>query len=148
MAHTLVDLLVHVVFSTKHRLDLITPEIEPTLHRYMSGTIRGLGSRCLALNGIENHVHLLISLSKAAALSDLVRDLKKASSHWMNDNGAAGFLWQEGYGAFSVSPSNVPAVKRYIASQKQRHGRMSYEDEYVALLKRNGLDYDERFLWG
>jgi REP element-mobilizing transposase RayT len=149
MAQTLVSQLMHVVFSTKHRSPLIRPEIEPALFPYLGGIARQFGSRCLAVNGTEDHVHLLVSLAKTIALSDLVREIKKGSSAWMREKWATPqrFRWQEGYGAFSVSRSNVPAVERYIASQKAHHRRVSFEDEYLALLTKNGVEFDERYLW-
>jgi putative transposase len=117
MAQTLVSLLVHLVFSTKNRADVITPEVEPDLFAYLSGTINQLDSRCLASGGTANHVHLLVSLSKNHALSWAVGEIKKASSKWIKTKGAGfrQFGWQDGYGAFSIGQSNVTALKRYIA---------------------------------
>ncbi len=150
MAQTLVCLDVHVVFSTKHRANLISPEVEPALFPYVVGIVANLGSKCLAINGTENHVHLLVSLAKTHALCDLVREVKKGSSQWMNETRSARghFGWQDGYGAFAVSRSNVPAVERYIAAQKARHRRMSFEDEYRALLTKSAVEFDERYCWG
>jgi REP element-mobilizing transposase RayT len=150
MAQTLVELFLHVVFSTKNRSNLIHPKIEVELHRYMAGIVANLDSRCLAINGTENHVHLLVSLGKTIAPSDLVRETKKGSTSWLKQQDAVrrGFHWQDGYGAFSVGRSDLPAVRRYIASQKEHHRRVSFEEEFVALLDETGLVYDERYLWG
>jgi len=149
MAQTLASLMVHVVFSTKHRRPMITPAVEPELYAYLAGTAKNLESRCLAAGGTENHLHLLISQSKNIALSRLMEELKKSSSKWIKTKGAAfrAFGWQDGYGAFSIGESNVPALKRYIAGQKERHKRQTFEEEFVALLKKYRIEYDERYLW-
>ncbi len=149
MSQTLVSLLVHLVFSTKKRADLITPGIETDLFAYISATLRNRESRCLAANGTTNHVHLLVSLSKNVALSAVVGELKKSSSKWIKTKGIEfrDFCWQDGYGAFSVGQSNVAALKEYIARQKEHHRKRSFESELVGLLKRYGVQYDERYLW-
>ena len=150
MTQTLVELLTHIVFSTKHRKRLIHPEIEPGLHRYMCGIADNLRSRCLAINGVEDHLHLLVSLSKTIALSDLVRELKVSSTKWVKAQGRNDlrlFGWQDGYGAFAVCKREAPAVINYIARQKEHHGRMSFEDEYRALVRKAGLEFDERYLF-
>ena len=149
MAQTLVSLLVHVVFSTKERRPTITPEVESELYAYMAGTLKNLQSRCLAVGGTENHVHLLVSQSKNVALSRLMEELKKSSSKWIKTKAPAlrVFGWQDGYGAFSIGESNVEALKRYIAGQKTRHQRQTFQQEVVALLKKYKVEYDERYLW-
>jgi len=149
MSQTLVSLLVHLVFSTKNRADLITPDIETDLFAYISGILANHESRCLAAGGTTNHVHLLVSLSKNIALSATVGELKKSSSKWMKTKGAQfrNFGWQDGYAAFSVSQSNVAALKRYIARQKEHHQRRSFESELLMLLERYGVRYDEEYLW-
>jgi putative transposase len=149
VSQTLVSLLVHLVFSTRNRADLITPEIETDLFAYISATLRNHESRCLAANGTANHVHLLVSLSKNVALSAVVGELKKSSSKWVKTRGEAfgNFGWQDGYGAFSVGQSGVAALKGYIARQKERHRRRSFESELLGLLKKYGVQYDERYLW-
>ena len=149
MAQTLVDHLSHVVFSTKRRERIILPEIETRLFTYMSGTARNLGCPCLAINGTEDHLHLLVSLSKTLALSAFVRELKSAASRWVKSTYSAcgAFAWQDGYGSFSVSRSVAPAVIRYIERQKEHHRRMSFEDEYLGLVRKHGLEFDERYLF-
>ena len=150
MANTYVASNFHLVFSTKHRRALISPEIESALYRYMNGIVTGLNSRCLAINGTENHTHLLVSLSKKLPLSELLCQVKASSTKWIKaqNNGAySTFSWQDGYGAFSVSLSGVPAVVDYIARQKEHHKRMSFEEEYRTLLKRSGIEFDERYLF-
>ena len=149
MASTLVTMLSHIVFSTKHRKPLIHPEIESPLYRYMRGIVGNLDSRCLAINGVENHVHLLVSLAKTLALSDFIRDLKSSSTRWVQRNGAVAgrFQWQDGYGAFSVSASHVPSVISYIERQKEHHRRITFEDEYLALARRYDHDVDMRYVF-
>jgi len=149
MAQTLVCSRVHVVFSTKDRRPMITPEVEPELYAYMAGTAKNLNSPCLAVGGTSNHVHLLVSQSKNMALSRLMEEIKKSSSKWIKSKGAAlrTFGWQDGYGAFTIGQSQVEALERYIAGQKERHEKQTYEEELVSLLKKYGVQYDERYIW-
>ncbi len=149
MSQTLTRLLAHLIFSTKHRTPIITPEVEPELFAYMGEILKNHDSRLLEAGGTSDHVHLLISQSKNVALSSLMKDVKKDSSSWIKTNGRSfrDFHWQDGYGAFSVSQSQVPALRRYIANQKEHHRRQSFQEELIALLKKHELDYDERYLW-
>lgn len=142
-------MLVHVVFSTKHRADLIAPEIENELFAYIDGITQNNGSRLLAANGTKNHVHLLISLSKTVPLSEIIGDIKRDSSKWIKTKGTGFrlFHWQDGYGAFSVGQSQVETVKQYIARQKQRHEKNSFEQEFHSLLRKYGIEFDERYIW-
>ena len=149
MAQTLVNVLVHVIFSTKERRHLIKREIQPALYAYMAGIMKNLDSPCLAIGGTSNHLHLLTVLSKKAALSDVVGELKKSSSKWIKTKGPAyaHFAWQEGYGAFSIGQSQVEVLKRYIASQEEHHKTKSFEAELIATLRRYEVAHDERYLW-
>ena len=149
MAQTLTRMLVHVIFSTKERRNLITPEIEPEMHAYLGGICRNLESPALAIGGTENHVHLLISLSKNLALSDLMMALKKDFSKWVKTKGDTfrDFYWQNGYGAFSIGESQVLAVREYIHGQKERHQTATFEEELVALAERYNVSFDPRYLW-
>ncbi|HWS88450.1 MAG TPA: IS200/IS605 family transposase [Pyrinomonadaceae bacterium] len=149
MPHTHTNLLTHVVFGTKDRMPLIPSELKHQLHAYMGGIVRELGGKAYIVNGTTDHVHLLISLPPALALSDVVRVLKTNSSRWMRSEKKAGkFGWQPGYGAFSVSQSNVKAVAAYIDKQEEHHRKVSFRDEFVAFLKKNEIEFDENFLWG
>ena len=140
MAQTLHRILVHVVFSTKDRVPLIKEPIRPRLFAYLGGVVRSLGGEPLIVNGVTDHVHMLLTLA------DAMRWIKAKSSHWMRQ-GVRDFAWQAGYAAFSVSQSNVAGVRTYIANQEEHHERIGFKDEFVSLLKRNELEYEERFLW-
>ena len=149
MAQTLVALLVHVVFSTKNRANLIAPEVETELYSYVGG-MKGRGSRLIAAGGTSNHVHLLISLSKNDALPAMMQELKKSTSKWIKtrDTSSAGFQWQEGYGAFTIGASQIPVLRSYLARQKLHHQKRGFEDEFLSLIDRYGVDYDPNYLWG
>ncbi len=149
MAQTLAKLIVHVVFSTKDRRALITPDIVADLYGYIGGICRGYNSPLLAINGTADHVHLLISLSKNIALAELMLAIKRDSSRWIKGKGRefADFHWQERYGAFSVSESQVATVRSYIARQPERHAKQSFEEELMAIARRHGVDFDPRYLF-
>jgi REP element-mobilizing transposase RayT len=142
------NLLYHIIFSTKDRKPLITPDYESRLYHYIGGIIRGVGGISLELNGTEDHVHLLAKLRPDVALSSVLRDLKANATGWMHDvfPSLRDFSWQRGYGAFTVSQSNVDEVRRYIKRQKEHHRKTSFRDEFISFLKANGLVYDARFL--
>lgn len=146
MPHTFTNLLTHVVFSTKDRASLIEVELRPQLHAYLGGIIRELQGTAHAINGTTDHVHLLVSLPPALALSDAMRVLKTNSSRWVNEEKRRAFAWQVGYGAFSVSQSNARAVAEYIARQEEHHRRISFREEFVAFLKKHEIEYDERYV--
>jgi putative transposase len=145
-AHT--SLHCHLVFSTKERVPLIATEWRENLHAYLGGIVKGLGGVPLAIGGIEDHVHLLVGLKSSHRLDYFLRDLKADSSAWVHrEAGRKLFSWQKGYGAFSVSPSNLEGVKRYILNQAEHHRRKTFQEEYVELLRASGIDYDERYVW-
>jgi putative transposase len=147
MSHTYTQNHLHVVFSTKERRRLIAPPIQPKLWSYMAGIARNHDFLVLANGGMEDHVHLLVQLPPALALARAVLLLKSNSSKWMNERGTK-FAWQEGYGAFSVSSSNLGAVERYIANQAQHHRKMTFEQEFIALLKKHKIEFDPRYVLG
>jgi len=150
MASTVSNLLVHVVFSTKNREPRISPEIQPDLHAYLGGIVRSEGGVALGIGGMPDHVHLLVRVKPALAVATLVRQMKAKSSRWMRQHraGDPGFAWQSGYGAFSVSESQVGAVRRYIANQAKHHRRRSFREELFELLEKQGIEYDERYILG
>src|SRR5712691_5818707 len=133
MSDSYTNLLYHIVFSTKDRRPLITPDYEVRLYDYLGGTIRNMGGISLELNGTEDHVHLLAKLRPDCALSDVLRDLKANATGWMHDvfPSLKNFSWQRGYGAFTVSQSDVDAVRQYIARQKEHHQKISFRDEFI-----------------
>jgi REP element-mobilizing transposase RayT len=149
MPQSLARILVHIVFSAKHRQPLIKPEIEDELFKYMCGILREHESPALAINGTEDHVHLLISLSRKVALSDLLEEVKKSSSKWIKTKGPEykNFYWQNGFGAFSIGESGAPALKKYIAEQKEHHRKKTFQEELREFLKLYHIEYDERYVW-
>lgn len=149
MPQSLASILVHVVFSTKHRQPLIKPEIEDELFKYMCGIFREYESPVISINGVEDHVHILTSLSRKIALSDLLEKAKKSSSKWIKTKGPAyqNFYWQNGFGAFSIGESGVAALKKYIAEQKAHHLKKTFQDEFREFLKLYNIAYDERYVW-
>ena len=148
MSDSYTNLLYHIVFSTKDRRPLITPEYELRLYDYIGGTLRRAGGISLELNGTEDHIHLLAKLRPDRAVSDVLRDLKANATGWMHDvfPSLKDFSWQRGYGAFTVSQSNVEEVRRYITKQKEHHRRISFRDEFIQFLQANGIEYNERFI--
>jgi REP element-mobilizing transposase RayT len=145
MPHALISNLVHAVFSAKNRVDSIP---EPTaLWRYLGGVAKAKHIPLIIAGGTKNHAHLLIALPAVIALSRAVQDLKGNSSRWLNQQ-QSGFAWQEGYSAFSVSPTKKRSVVRYIANQEEHHRRSSFEQELTEILKKSGIEYDSRFVFG
>src|SRR3954469_3877344 len=148
MPQSLVKIIVHIVFSTKDRVPLITPDIEPRLYGYISGIITNNGGRMIIAGGVADHIHLLVSMGRVD-IGELIGDIKRDSSVWMKEQGTqfAKFYWQRGYGAFSVSQSNVAAVSTYIQSQKEHHNKQTFEDEFRELCRRYEVELDERYCW-
>ncbi|KAA6461951.1 transposase [Acidobacteria bacterium AB60] len=144
MAHTYATNFIHCVFSTKDRRPLIPPSRINELHAYLGGIARGEGLTLIAVGGTENHLHLLIALPASRTLAQAVQKLKGNSSRWMGE----GFCWQEGYGAFSVSPSQIPVVERYIRNQEEHHRKRNFEQEFVTLLRNCGIQYDQNHVFG
>jgi len=145
MSHT--NLLYHLVFATKHREPLIHPEWEQRLHSFLGGAIKVRDGIPIEINGIEDHVHALVRLPPSRAISDQLREIKADSSIFVKKEFERGFGWQRRYGAFSVSESNVEAVRQYIRKQKENHRKIGFSEEYERLLVLNGIDYDQKFLW-
>jgi putative transposase len=148
MPNTYTNLLFHIVYSTKYRKPLIQPSWQDELYGYMGGIIRAEKGILLVAGGIEDHVHLLAKLPPTIAVSDMLRLIKANSSKWANERpDVSYFEWQAGYGAFSVSESNVPSVRKYIDSQEEHHRKQSFRDEYLALLRRHNIEFDERYVF-
>ena len=147
-AHTYSNLLTHIIFSTKNRDRLITKPLHDDLLAYVGGVVRELGGVLRAANARPDHIHLLCSFPATVATADALRVLKTNSSRWVHDErNYRGFEWQTGYGAFSVSASIAPAVARYIGDQEKHHRKVTFQEEFVAFLKKNGIAYDERYIW-
>jgi len=149
MSQSLSKLYVHAIFHVKYNEYLIRPEDDKELYAYIGGVIKLSKSIPIIINGIENHVHVLCIMSKNICLADLMEDIKRNSSRWIKTKGIhyQNFAWQGGYAGFSVSPSKVEAVKKYIANQKNHHQQQSFKDEYIQFLKEHGVDYNDEFLW-
>jgi len=149
MANTFTSLHYHVIFSTKNREPWIRPEIESRVWAYLGGIARENDVKAHLIGGIENHVHLLLGIPPALAVSKAVQLIKGGSSAWVKETfgGTAGFGWQDGYGAFTVSKSLVPEVERYIRDQRVHHGKKTFEEEYRTMLDRHEIQYEERFLF-
>ncbi len=149
MSQSLVTNLLHLVYSTKNREPLIPEEHREALFAYQAGIFKEWDSPALKIGGVADHVHALFSLSKNHALIKIVEAVKKGSSKWMKTDGPkiAGFYWQAGYAAFSVSQSNVEAVIQYIETQQEHHRKISFQDELRALLTRHKIAFDERYVW-
>ena len=137
----------HIVFSTKNRERLIAGEIETELHAYLGGIVRDLGGTPIAINGIADHVHILIRASKSVADTDFIRQVKGGSSKWMTDQGFGHFKWQAGYGWFGVSAKDLSNARDYVERQKEHHRNETFKEEFRRFLVRYGVDFDERYVW-
>jgi len=150
MSHTYTNLLSHVIFSTKDRQRLIDSELKPRLLGYMNGIANENGGKVLSLNAMQDHVHLLWELPPVSSMSDALRILKTNSSRWVRETFGPSkpFAWQTGYGAFSVSRSNVSAVAKYIQAQELHHQKRTFDEEFVELLGKHGIGYDPKYVFG
>jgi putative transposase len=146
MPQSLVKVLVHIVFSTKERQQLIPPELEAQLFGYVGGIINNNGGRMIIAGGTSNHIHLLVSIARID-IGELIGDIKRESSKWMKKNGVLNFYWQRGYGAFSIGQSQVAAVTKYIKDQKEHHRKQTFEDEFRTLCCKYDVEIDERYCW-
>ncbi len=150
MPQSLSQVLVHLVFSTKHRQPFIREKIESELHAYIAKILYDeCESPALIIGGTQDHLHILLIQSRVWAMAKIVEVIKKRSSKWIKTKGDEFriFQWQTGYGAFSVSSSNAGIVKRYIANQKEHHRKKPYQDEFRVLLQKHNIEYDERYVW-
>jgi REP element-mobilizing transposase RayT len=149
MSQSLVKNLVHLVYSTKHRQPWIPKSHRASLYAYLAGIFKQWESPALVIGGVEDHVHALFSLSKNHALKKIVEEVKTGSSKWMKKEGPqiADFYWQGGYAAFSVSQSNIEAVRAYIENQEKHHTRMTFQEELRELFLRHEIEIEERYVW-
>ncbi len=147
MAHSYSRIHIHLIFSTKERRNFISKELQPLLWAYLAGICKHYEMIAVAIGGTENHVHILFHLSSKLALAKAVQIIKANSSKWMGEQGID-FAWQEGYGAFSVSSSNLDQVAGYICNQEAHHRKFSFEEEFRALLKKHGVEYDPKYMMG
>ncbi len=149
MGQSLVQNYIHIVFSTKHREDLIKPPYEQELHTYLGSVCKALGCPVLIVGGYTDHIHILCMLSQKLPLMTLVQKVKASSSKWMKtkDKSLANFYWQDGYGAFSVNPSETEIVINYIRKQHEHHAHKSFKEEYRAFLTKYDVAFDERYVW-
>ncbi|MEI6139043.1 MAG: transposase [Mariniphaga sp.] len=149
MSQSLSKMYVHAIFHVKNNDILIKPEDHEELYAYIGGVIKLSKSIPVIINGIENHVHVLCIMAKTICLADLMEDIKRHSSRWIKTKGIhyQNFAWQGGYAGYSVSPSKVEAVRKYIENQKTHHLSQSFKDEYIQFLKEHDVDYNEDFLW-
>lgn len=150
MPHSYTSNLVHCVWSTKERLKIIDGEMRPRLWAFVGGIARQNEVRALAVGGIEDHVHALLPLPANVSASKAVQLIKGGSSKWVHETfpSRRAFSWQEGYGAFSVSVSHVGATVAYIQSQAGHHRKRTFEEEFLSFLRKHGIQFDERFVWG
>jgi putative transposase len=149
MSQSLAQLYVHVVFSTKdHAPYLKDTKLRERTHAFLQGICENQDSPSLRIGGIEDHVHILSRLSKNSGMAELIRELKRDSSKWIKEENPllADFHWQKGYGAFSVSPSHIPALVEYITNQEEHHRRETFRDEFRRLCKKYGVAIDERYV--
>ncbi len=149
MGQSLVRNYIHIVFSTKNREPLIHSSIEAELHSYLGGICNKLDSQVFKAGGYKDHIHILCSLSKKVPLMKLMEEVKSHSSKWIKTKGKefSNFYWQDGYGAFSVNPTEIDAVVAYISKQHEHHSKKSFQDEYRAFLKKYNGEYNEKYLW-
>ena len=149
MPHSFINQLHHCVFSTKERRQLITPELQPRLFQYIGGISRENKIKLLAAGGVADHVHLLISIPSTISIAKAMQLIKGGSSKWIHETFPEHrlFEWQEGYGAFSIGIRDIERTVNYINNQPKHHGKMDFKTEFLAFLKKHGIEYDERFIF-
>src|SRR5262245_23489940 len=149
MPQSFASLHCHIVFSTKKREPWIRRDLAPRLYAYIGGILREEKMALSAAGGIADHVHLLVSLSREHSVAEVVRLVKANSSRWIHETFAelSAFQWQAGYGAFAVSFSNIPSVRRYLAGQEEHHRTVTFQDEFREFLRKHQIEWDERYVW-
>lgn len=148
MSQSFVQIYVHIVFHTKDNVKLIGEDVEKELYSYFGGILKNIKSIPIQIGGSSDHIHILCTLPKTMSIADLSEEVKKSSSKWIKTKGSKykDFYWQDGYGGFSLSYSGVSSIKTYILNQKKQHEKISFLDEYKALLEEYGITYDERYI--
>jgi REP element-mobilizing transposase RayT len=149
MANTYTQIYIHAVFAVQGRQNLIRKENNEELHKYITGIIRNKGQKLIAINSVPDHVHLFIGMKPNMALSDLIRDVKNNSSNFINEKKwiRGKFNWQKGFGAFSYGHSQIDAVVKYILNQEKHHAHQTFKEEYLEMLKKFNVEYDEKYLF-
>ena len=149
MANTYTQIYLHIVFSVKGRQNLIQNKWKDELHKYICGITNGKEQKIYAIGGMPDHIHILVSIKPNMTISELVRDIKANSSKWINEKGLINgkFQWQEGFGAFSYAQSQLDNVIAYINNQEQHHQKKTFKDEYLDLLQKFNVEYDEKYLF-
>ncbi len=149
MPQSLANIYIHLIFSTKERVPYLANDWRPDLHAYMATVLANLNSPAVLINSVEDHAHILFNMGRTVTLAQVVEDVKKSSSKWVKSQSSKldGFAWQNGYGGFSVSASNVPTVTNYIRNQEKHHRTKSFQDEFRAFLVKHEIEYDERYVW-
>lgn len=148
MANSFIQLNIHITFHIKSGVDPIPQDDLPRLFAYLGGCTNEQGAKAIAVGGMTDHIHMLVSIPSTITVSDFVKNVKIWSSKWLKTLGNAyrGFAWQDGYGAFSVSHSLIPKTINYIANQAEHHKKMSFREEYINILRANEIVYDEQYL--
>lgn len=146
MPQSLSLVILHIVFSTKDRAPVLSEPIRSRLHAYLATVARTSDSDCYRVGGTADHVHLAVRMARTTTIAKLVEELKTSSSKWLKTQAVRGFAWQRGYGAFSVSASGLENLRRYIDAQEEHHRKQTFEEEFKLLLKKSGVEYDERYL--
>jgi putative transposase len=149
MANTYTQIHIHFVFAVKFRHAIINKEWQEQLYKYIGGIVKSNNHKLLAINGVSDHIHILVGIRPAQSISDLMKNIKQDSSKWINTNkfSKTHFEWQEGYGAFSYSKSQLSAVVHYIENQELHHKKKTFREEYIDFLDKFGVDYDEKFIF-
>jgi REP element-mobilizing transposase RayT len=150
MANTYTSLHYHLIFSTKNREPWLHRDIEQRIWEFLGGIARRNDMKALQIGGIEDHVHLIVGVPATLAVSKALQLLKGSSSTWIHETfpDLTQFQWQDGYGAFTVSKSQLPEVIHYVAHQRDHHHDRTFQEEYRAFLEKHGIEYDERYVWG
>ena len=149
MPQSLSRVFVHIIFSTKDREPWLGSDIPPRMHAYLATICRDLGAELVRVGGVADHVHIVTTLPRTVSQAQLIEEIKKASSKWIKtlDARYRGLFWQRGYGAFSVSQSQLDTVVQYVEAQQEHHRTRTFQEEYRELLRRHGVDFDERYVW-